>query len=279
MEQLKNIGQLCRQNYEKLILIVVLVLLAAAVWLLFQASQEEREKIRQIPIGFDRIKVKLVQPVSLDRFTGLMKEATNTQVLSLSGPHNLFNPVKWQQPRGGGEIVKVQTGKEVGVEAMRIARVSPLFLSIAFDRPAISGAPPDTTVTGYHIIVTNEMAIQPRFRRIQQFVPLNSTNTQVFVLTGVDGPPETPTEFKAQLKDFGNEAVTFAPGKPYTRAVGYELELKYPPSGKNYPRLRVGSPVDIDGEPYKVVDIAPSKVVLSDDSNGKRYTIEQTIAP
>jgi hypothetical protein len=61
--------------------------------------------------------------------------------------------------------------------------------------------------------------------------------------------------------------------------VGHEAELVYAPSGKKYPRLRKDSPLDIEGEPYKVVDITASKVVVSDDSNGKRYTIEQRVAP
>src|SRR5687767_14645886 len=104
MEQLKNLGQVCRQNYEKLILILVLILLAGAVWLLFQASQSEKEKIRQIPIDFDRKAVKLVQPVSLDRFASVFKEATNPPALNFSGPHNLFNPVKWE--RRGSEVIK-----------------------------------------------------------------------------------------------------------------------------------------------------------------------------
>jgi len=46
-----------------------------------------------------------------------------------------------------------------------------------------------------------------------------------------------------------------------------------------FPRLRKESAVDVDGESYKVVDITPTRVVLSDDSNGKRYAIAQIAAP
>lgn len=279
MEQLKNIGQWCRENYEKLVLIFVLVLLAAAVWILYQASQSESEKIREIPLDFDRRKVKLLQPANRDRFVTVLKEATNPPALQLSGPHNLFNPVKWQQPRGGGAMVKVQTGKEVGIEAMQIVRVTPLLLSISYERPAISGTPPDITVGGYHLTVTNELALQANRRRMTQYYPLNATNVSVLVLTEAKGPPDKPTELVAKLKDFGDEVITFAPEKPYTRPVGYEVELKYPNSGKTYPRLRKDSPFDVEGEPYKVVDISPNKVVVSDDSNGKRYTIEQIATP
>src|SRR6266508_3379191 len=123
MEQLKNIGQLCRQHYEKLILSFVLILLAVAVWFLYQASQDQKKEVRQVPIGFESRKVKLVEPVSLTAVEMVMKEATNPPTLNFAGPHNLFNPVKWQQPRAGGPIVKVQTGTEVGASAMQIVRI------------------------------------------------------------------------------------------------------------------------------------------------------------
>jgi hypothetical protein len=208
-----------------------------------------------------------------------MKVATNPPTLNFAGKHNLFNPVKWQQPRGGGPIIKVQTGAEVGPSAMRIQGIQPLFLVIAFDKVASSGSDAEAVVTGYHTEVTNELATVARLRRIHQYIGIGGTNTQVFVLTQVKGPSNAPTELVAQLKDFNNEKITFAPGKPYTRIVGYEAELVYAPSGKKYPRLRKDSPLEIEGEPYKVVDITASKVVVSDDSNGKRYTIEQMAAP
>ena len=282
MDQLKKIGQLCRQHYEKLILIIVLLLLAGAVWYLYQASQEENEKVRQMAEGYQKKSGKPIPPVSLASFEAAMKTATNPPALNYSGKHNLFNPVKWQQNRGGGPIIKVTTGTEVGGSAMRIAAITPLQLSIAFDRAALSGS----EVTGYHTVVTNELATIPRLRRIVQFIAMNATNapmfatnTQVFVLAEAKGPPDAPTELVAYLKDFNNEKISFAPGKAYTRTVGYEAELKYPPSGRVYPRLRKDSPIDIEGEPYKVVDISATTVVLSDDSNGKRYTIEQTASP
>jgi hypothetical protein len=275
MDQFKKIGQLCRQHYEKLILVFVLLLLAGAVWYLFQASQEEGDKTRSMTEGFKTRAGTPVETVKLDRFVAAMKIVTNPPTLNYAGPHNLFNPVKWQQPRGGGQIVKVVSGAEVGANAMRIAGIGPLHLSIAFGNPAKTG----DEVTGYHIVVTNDLIVRPRNPRLSQFVPTGATNTQVFILNEVKGPPDAPTELVAQLKEFNNEKILFAPEKPYTRVVGYEAELVYPASGKRYPRLRKDSPLDIEGEPYKVVDITANKVVVSDDSNGKRYTIERTVAP
>lgn len=282
MEQVKKIGQLCRQHYEKLVLIIVLLLLAGAVWVLYGASQDENEKVRQMTEGYTKKSGTPISPVSLQPFESAMKSATNRSQLNYSGQHNLFNPVKWQQNRGGGPIFKVQSGNEVGVGAVRIVSVSPLLLTVSFERAASSGA----EVTGYHTLVTNESQTVPRLRRIPQYIgmepgktPLFATNTQVFVLTEFKGPPEAPTELTAILKEFDNEKITFAPGKPYVRTVGYEAELKYTVTGKSYPRLKKDSSLEIEGEMYKVVDIVANKVVLSDDSNGKRYTIDQMVAP
>jgi len=279
MEQLKKIAQLGRQHYEKLILILVLVLLACGVFYLYQASQDEAQKTQEMAKGYKTRAGSPVEPVSLDRFAATMKVTTNPPAINFSGKHNLFNPVKWQQLRGG-PIIKVQTGKEVGVEALRIVNISPLYLSIGYISTAVSGSEENAVVMGYQLVATNEVATVARLRRVQQFIgAAGSTNTQIFVLTGVKGPSNAPTEFVAQLKDFENESISFAPGKPYTRVVGYEAELAYPITNKKYPRLRKDSPMDIEGEPYKVVDISATKVVVSDDSNGKRYTIEERVAP
>ena len=275
MEQVKKIGQLCRQHYEKLILVFVLLLLAGAVWVLYGASQDENEKVRKMTEDIIKKAGKPIAPVSLAQFEATMKTVTNRPVLNFSGKHNLFSPVKWQMNRGAGGVIKVTSGSEVGPSAMRIVSTSPLQLTVAFGRAALSGA----EVSGYHILVTNELAVAARQRFITQFVGTGATNSQVFILSEVKGPPEAPTEMIAQLKDYNNEKISFAPQKHYTRTVGFEAELKYPVSGKVYSRLRKDSSLDIEGETYKVVDIAANKVVLSDDSNGKRYTIEQLVAP
>src|SRR5689334_5927984 len=112
MEQLKKIGTVARQHYEKLILSFVLILLAVAVWYLYEASQSEKEKIRQVPIGFEKKSVKGVSPINLSNYTAAVREGTNPPALNFSGKHNLFNPVKWQQARQGGPVIKVVSGTE-----------------------------------------------------------------------------------------------------------------------------------------------------------------------
>jgi hypothetical protein len=275
MEQLKRIGALGRQHYEKVILVLVLVLMAVAVWVIFEQSQEERDKISKIPVGFDRRAVKGVKPVDLAPIEKSLKAATNPPSLNLGGSHNLFSPVLWVQ-YPGKPWTKVETGTEVGVAKLQITAIRPLALSIAYDRPAISGAGDQKVVTGYHTVVTNDLTTVAARRRLSQFMVMNDTNKQVFVLVEAKGPAETPTELVARLKEFGNETVSFAPGKPYVRVIGYEVDLKYAVTGVDFKARRKDSTVVLEGETYKIVDITDSAVVLSDNSNGKRYTIEQT---
>jgi len=277
MEQLKKLGDICRKHYEKLILILALLLLAGAVLYLAAESEKEKEQLKEMQVKLTRRAVKGVPPVNLSRYTEAIKLMTNPPALNLSGPHNLFNPVKWQQNRNTGAPEPIRRGDEAGVGNLQVVRIRPLHYSVAFGRAATSGAGDQTVVIGYQMFTTNELVLRggrPEFK--SPFMNVNETNKPALVLLEVKGDPQAPTELIVALKDFNNERVTFAPGRPYLRPIGYEAELKYPFANKNYQSLRIGNTMEVDNEPYKIVDITSGKVVLFDDSNGKRYTIERT---
>jgi hypothetical protein len=150
---------------------------------------------------------------------------------------------------------------------------------VAFARAATSGTGDQAVVIGYQLFVTNELVLRrgrPEIR--SHFMNVNETNKPALVILEVKGDPQMPTEIIAALKDFDNERISFAPDRPYLRPVGFEADLAYPFANKSYQELRVDTTLEVDGEPYKVVDITSAKVVLFDDSNGKRHTIER-IAP
>ena len=274
MDQLK---QLLRLHYEKIILVVVLLLMGVAAWMIYGKSQEERENIKKIPVGFERRAVKGVKPVDLGPIEKALQTVTNPPAVSLTGPHNLFSPVQWiQYP--GKPIIKNQTGQEVGPSKLQITEIRPLNLTIAYDRTASSGTGDQKVVNGYYIGVTNDLAV-PSKRRLMQFTSVNDTNKQVFVLTEVKGQADAPTEFVARLKDFNNESISFTTNKPYARIVGYEADLKYTLTSQTYLKQRKDGNITVEDVGYKIVDITESNVVLSDSSNGKRYTIGLTTTP
>jgi hypothetical protein len=279
MEKLQNIGQLCRQHYEKIILSVALLLLAGAVIYLFNESKTQAGKIREIPIGYEKKKVNPVQPVELSGFLAVLKQAEKPFVLDFSGPHNLFNPVQWRINKGSTTWIKVVSPDLVGPQAMRIIEIRPVHLSVAFGQAVSSGTGEQLVVNGYWMFVTNEMAAIPKLRINRLFMSVNATNKDApFILREAKGSAQEPEQFAAEFKEAG-EKFSFAPAKPYFKIIGNEANLRYPASTNTTGFVRKGAPLDIDGQPYKVVDITPNEVVLSDDSNGKLHSITKFVAP
>jgi hypothetical protein len=272
MEQLRNFGQVCRQHYEKLILTAALLILAGAVWFLYSASVAEREKIRDIPVGFKDRKVKPVQPANLAGFNLAIKQVENPTALNLAREHLLFNPVLWES-RNGGPPQKITSTNQVGPGAMVATKIGPLHLVVAFGYAALSGTPPDVTVTGYWMYTTNEFFATGSKRVLRTYMSTGTNTTPApFFIREVKGDAKEPTDILAEMKE-GGDKFSFAPGKPYFRVIGYEAELLYKPTARKYTGQRKGMSIDIDGQNYKIVDILPNQAVLSDDSNGKQYSI------
>jgi hypothetical protein len=176
MEKLQNIGQLCRQHYEKIILSVALLLLAGAVIYVFNESKTQAAKIREIPIGYEKKKVNPVQPVEMSGFLAVLKQAEKPLVLDFSGPHNLFNPVQWRINKGSKDVIKVVSPDLIGPNAMRIVGIRPLHLSVAFGQAVTSGTGADLVVNGYRMYVTNELATALTPRITRPLVSVNATN-------------------------------------------------------------------------------------------------------
>lgn len=280
MEQLKKLGDVCRKHYEKLVLIFVLLLLGGAVWFLYQESVAASAQIEKWEGEFLRKKGTGVVPPDLSRFNSALKEMTNPPAINFSGNHNLVNPVRWIVDRNTGELKPIRSAKDYGPGNLQLVRTRPLLLSIAYGRASTSTANQVTNVLGYQLYITNELTLRGgRAAMTNVFTAVNETNKPGLVLTGVSGPAEAPTELTATLKGFDGERITFTPERPYHREIGREAELKYPAGNKNFPGLRIGTQIDIEGEPYKVVDITPNRVVLFDNSNGERINVEQALSP
>jgi hypothetical protein len=285
MDKLRQLGALCRDHYEKLALTAALLILAGAIFFLNNARVEEQDKIQAIPGDFKTRKVKPVQAVDLAPATEALQRAEKPPVLSSSGNHNLFNPVEWRLDRASQTPLKIKSEKDVGPLAMQIVQVVPLHLQVVYGSATTSGSEDQLVVLGYMTYSTNETvgvrSVNPP-RVVRAVVNPSETNKQaVFILREAKGDvtkpsdlPREPSELIAELKDFGGERFSFGPGKPYSRVLTYEAELRYKPNpDKKYTAIRTNSPVDIEGQIYKVVDITPQRVVLSDDSNGKQYSI------
>ena len=282
MEQLRKVGQICRQHYEKLLLSIALLLLGGAVLYLFSESKTQAEIIRKIPVDFERRTVSTVKPVEITNHFKAIKQAESPRVLNFSQPHNLFNPVQWQLLPGSTVLIKKVTGDETGPKSMLIVGLRPYHLKLSFERTASSGAGDQIQVSGYWVGVTNEAVLSGRGRGQKLLLSLNVTNAAYpLVLTELKGPREAPEMLTGILRDTG-EKFSIGPDKPYEKVIGYEARLRYPNSTNyvsNGAYLRVSNnSIDIDGQGYKIVDISNNEVKVTADSNQKPYSITK-VAP
>jgi hypothetical protein len=268
MDSLKKIGEICKAHYEKLILIVALIILGVAVGYLYLETQKEKQKIGEFFSDVGRRSNKPVPPANLTNYQAMLAVAQNPPKLDFASPHNLFNPVKWKKVGPG--MIKEVKGTEGTLDQLEITEIRPLNFIIALDR--VAGP-------GYWINVTNEVA-PVNSRRIAQFATVNpvNTNTKVFVLREVKGPPEEPSELVLELKESG-ERVTISKDKPYVRAESYEADLHSKLENKDFRRQRVGNTLRLSGDEFKIIGITQNEINFLQVANEKRYTKRRDAAP
>ena len=266
MEGLGKIGELVRNHYEKLILGLALAGLAVAVVILLQAKAAEEDKIQEYIQHVERRSGAPVKPVDLSSLNATLKKAQSPPPLELAGPHNVFNPVKWQR-RGDGAWVKNVKGTEGTVDEMEITRIAPLQYIVSLDK---------FTGSGYTIVVTNEAALPPYPKRLSQYYTLNDTNKPLLVLREIKGAAESP-ELVLEIKDTG-ERVEISKDRPLVRTNTYEADLRWKVENKSFNKQRTNSVLNLGGDLYKIVAINPGEVVMS-APNDKKYTVPGPRAP
>jgi hypothetical protein len=275
MDSIKKLGEVCKQHYEKLLLIVALVLLAGAVASLYMENEKQKEKIKEFFTDVKRTKASPVQSANLTNYNAALATLQNPPALDFGRPHYLLNSVKWKETPQG-ELIKETTETASGLDLLQIANISPLNFTIAFERKA---------GPGFWINITNEVITGGAGRRIAQFATLNATNLKVFILRDIKGPPppaDDPVqeeewvkqvEFVLELKDSG-ERISISKEKPFVRAEAYQADLNYPPEKKTFPRQRAGAHLSFGGEEYDIVAINQNEIIfraLNDKKYTKRY--------
>ncbi|HXG47342.1 MAG TPA: hypothetical protein VNO52_06940 [Methylomirabilota bacterium] len=262
MEQLRKLGPICRQHYEKIILVVALLLLAGAVIFLSSASRAEADKLREQTEVVTRKSVQGVKPVDLTRYEQLMARLSNPPPLILSGDHSLFSPVRWQTNYYDGKPVRVRSGQDVGPDKLVVTAVRPLELIVAFDR---------ATGSGYYLRLTNQsLAVGTRGYVANPYLNVNQTNrSHPVIIREVTGAADKPDSLTIEFTDSGEKA-TLTPAAPVRKVLGYEADLYYPLEDKKFPSIRVNSTIRFANDDYKVIAINQNEVVIT-ASNGRPH--------
>ena len=130
----------------------------------------------------------------------------------------------------------------------------------------------------YVIGVERQAAANPALRRKQaRYVSTDDAKKDVFTLLHVIGPPENPDHLVLRLADTG-QIIALTNGIPFRRVDGYEADLKYEhePERASWSGQRIGSHLRFAGDDYTIVDINSNEVVLSAQSNQKKWTLRYT---
>lgn len=257
MDALRKLAQFCRLHYEKILMVIALMGLGFGIWYVLSAGAKERDKIQTYLRSLRERKGAPVKQPDLSEFAAQMRKATNPPAATLSGSHNLFNPVRWRR-RGPNEYIKEVRGDEV-VKEFTVAGITPLRYLVTFIRPAGST---------YFLSITNEVV--SKTAGTSQYYSLNATNRPGVILREVKGPAEAPTELVLELKDTG-ERVSVTPDKPYARVDAYEADVRTTEGG-NFSRQRVGAKLRLAEEDYEILAINATNLVLL-APNKKQYVL------
>jgi hypothetical protein len=265
MEFLKN-------NYEKVILSVVLLGLAVAAVMLLTSVDSEKRALADIESGIIATKPKELKVVDLSTNEAALQRVLRPASLHLAGEHNLFNPVPWQR-MPDGKLVPMRTGREIGPGALTVVKITPLYLKIEFEGP---GGTPDSVQYRFKVTREAERSPSKRIPTTYSVAGIGNKNA-VFVLTDLK-PKESPNEFVLELIE-DKQPVVVTKDKPNVSVAGYSVDLKYDPEKLTFLNKRLGDSLVFAGDTNKIVAITATNVTVQAISTTKRTTVDYTPAP
>lgn len=254
--------QFLKDHYEKVILGVVLIGLAAMAGLLSLKIINERAALPNAAT-LPAPRSTPIDPIEAGQYEEAVGVLNQVPEPTLSGSHNVFNPVTWMK-NPDDEMIKIDSPDKWGVNLLQITDLKPLSLRIAFDRARDAG---------YFFYVENEAAENPTERRRRSvFVSPGSPRTDEFTLEKVNGPEAEPVSFELLLND-SLERIAVSPGRPYEEVRGYLADLEVPGERKKFPATRERDLLRFGNDTNIVVDISSNQIVLQALSNEKIATV------
>jgi hypothetical protein len=254
-----------KKHYEKILLGAVLLSLVGALvflpfWILH--DQAELEKTRQTMTSPT---VEPLLPLDLTEQSNAIQRSQSPYKLNFETTNRLFNPVEWQKAKNG-TLIKIESGKEVGPQAVVVTRTSPLYFILTLDSV-------ETNEPARYIIGVERQAAASSWQRTkrQHYATVGEKN-DAFTITAVKGQPDNPTQLVLRLTDTG-ESATLSKDKPFHRVDGYKADLKYSPGGNNWQDQRANDKLKFGGDDYIIVAISENEVIISAKSNQKKTAL------
>jgi hypothetical protein len=253
-----------KKHYEKVILSMILALLAVALAFLPGRIEAERNKLQENRDSLAKAAKKYAQ-INVAEFMAALANVTNYPTIKLSGGHNLFTPVLWLID-ANGQIVKVVSEKQVGAEALKVTKITPLYYIISLER--VSG-------NSYMVGITDESAMRPADRKMKtRYVSMTSPKTEFFRLVNVKGDAANPDALVLELVGEEKKIVEISKDKPYKEVRTYVADMRYDIENAVFTNKRVNEVISFGGDDYTIEDIRPSEIVLVSKSSTRRFIIK-----
>jgi hypothetical protein len=254
-----------KKNYEKILLGLVLLGLVGGLVVLPFIIKADNDAVIAVTQPILHGKSKPLPDVDLGREDTVMQRVGGAYNLDLDSTNKVFNPITWQKARDGS-LVPLRAS-DYGIPALVVTAINPLYLTIT-----LVSVETNELETNYTVQIERPTSGKVAARRIRHAVSLAQPKNSDFTLQQIQGSPADPTELDLKLADSGDVVQVFK-NKPYQRVDGYTVDLKYPPeNNRAFNNLHTGITISFGGDTYTIVDIKANEVVLSAESNQKRYT-------
>ncbi len=252
-----------KRHYEKIILCLVLLgLAAAAVWMRM-AIERVPASLPSVPAtsadesprrpgrggrGGAAATAGTLAPLDLSTDVVALAQLTNPPVITLSGDHNLFNPVTWKR-KSDGTLLKIL---KTGPSALVVSNITKLYTIISYDHASGSGV--------YVMTIQEHSDPQHPSHKVTEYAKKDEKmKSGLYVIRGIKGDADDPSELDLELPQTG-ENVVVTKDKPYQWVDSYVADLRYPPDSMNLPRQHVNDIIKLEGEQYKIVEITANAV-------------------
>ncbi len=253
--------QFLKAHYEKIILSIVLLGLAAAAALMpVKVSQERQNEENRKTILINK-EAEPLKPIDLTTNEQVLARVSQPKRVMLAGEHNIFNPVRWQK-RPDGSIYRAQ---DAGPSALRIADIRPLHLRIAFDQVV------PVPELRYRVVYLDETE---RGRPNPRDVVEGQDIRNQYKLEKVIGEDKNNPEALQILLPGEKQPIRITKQEPFERVIGYAADIKHTVENRDWTNQRAKDELTFGGETYNIVAITANEVVLSAKSNKKQTVLE-----
>jgi hypothetical protein len=263
--------QFLKKHYEKIVLGVVLLAVAAIALLLVMSAGAESQRLA------DQLQKKVagskkpVKPTDLSAGNAALEHLGSRLEINLAGDHKTFNPNTWLR-KVDGTIAPVTDNGSKGARGLVLTATHPLNLSIAYTAVAGTGDP-----YRYQFTVVRDHEKLAAKRRPSTVSLTEGAKNDLFLLREVHGPKDNPTEVVIELIEGGDRA-TLTKEKPFAKGLAFSADLRYELENKTFAGKRADETVTLSGTPYKIVAIDADAIVVS-APNKVRSTIKLSGTP